>query len=94
MLDARVRPTPRGHDGRLLQRHGHANGFHPDTQSISTYCFTGNGGQWWSFDDTWSIQQKTGWLKSKGPLGAMVWEMSGDTAGGTLMTALHSGLSS
>jgi len=44
--------------------------------------------------DTWSIQQKTSWLKSKGLLGAMVWEMSGDTASGTLMTALHSGLSS
>ena len=67
--------------------------FH-DLQSISTYCFTGNGGQWWSFDDTWSIQQKTSWLKSKGLLGAMVWEMSGDTASGTLMTALHNGLSS
>jgi hypothetical protein len=27
-----------------------------DTQSISTNCYTGNGGQWWSFDDTWSIR--------------------------------------
>lgn len=65
---------------------------HHDTQSISTYCFTGNGGQWWSFDDTWSIGQKTTWLKSKGLLGAMVWEMSGDTSNGTLMTTLHNGL--
>ncbi|HEX6681193.1 MAG TPA: glycosyl hydrolase family 18 protein [Candidatus Limnocylindrales bacterium] len=67
--------------------------FH-DTQSGSTYCFTGNGGQWWSYDDPWSIQQKTSWLRSKGLLGAMVWEMSGDTATGTLMTTLHNGLSS
>jgi chitinase len=65
--------------------------FH-DIQSISTYCFTGNGGQWWTFDDTWSIGQKTAWLKSKGLLGAMVWEMSGDTTNGTLMTTLHNGL--
>lgn len=63
-----------------------------DTQSVSTYCFTGNGGQWWTFDDAWSIQQKTTWLKSKGLLGAMVWEMSGDTSTGTLMTTLHNGL--
>ncbi|MDI1461561.1 glycosyl hydrolase family 18 protein [Catellatospora sp. KI3] len=63
-----------------------------DTQSVSTYCYTGAGGQWWSFDDTWSIGQKTAWLKQKGLLGGMIWEMSGDTAAGTLMTALHSGL--
>ncbi len=65
---------------------------HHDTQSVSTYCFTGNGGQWWSFDDAWAIQQKTTWLKGKGLLGAMIWEMSGDTANGTLMTTLHNGL--
>ncbi|GHJ44111.1 chitinase [Catellatospora sp. TT07R-123] len=63
-----------------------------DTQSVSTYCYTGAGGQWWSFDDTWSIGQKTAWLKQKGLLGGMIWEMSGDTAAGTLMTALNSGL--
>jgi chitinase len=66
--------------------------FH-DTQAISTYCFTGNGGHWWTFDDTWSIQQKASWLRSTGLLGAMVWEMSGDTGNGTLMTTLHNGLS-
>jgi chitinase len=30
--------------------------------------------------------------KAKGLLGGMIWEMSGDTASGTLMSALHSGL--
>ena len=63
-----------------------------DTQSVSSYCYTGPGGQWWSFDDAWSIGQKTAWLKQKGLLGGMIWEMSGDTAGGTLMSAVHSGL--
>ncbi|MBB5873408.1 chitinase [Allocatelliglobosispora scoriae] len=63
-----------------------------DTQSVSTYCYTGAGGQWWSFDDAWSIGQKTTWLKSKGLLGGMIWEMSGDTSSGTLMTAVNSGL--
>ncbi len=61
-----------------------------DTQSVATYCYTGNGGQWWSFDDTWSIARKTAWLRSKGLLGAMIWEMSGDP--GTLTTALDAGL--
>lgn len=65
---------------------------HHDTQSVSSYCYTGPGGQWWTFDDAWSIGQKTAWLKQKGLLGGMIWEMSGDTAGGTLMNALHTGL--
>ncbi|WP_250574937.1 glycosyl hydrolase family 18 protein [Nonomuraea sediminis] len=61
-----------------------------DEQSIATYCFTGNGGQWWSFDDPWSIGKKTAYIKAKGLLGAMIWEMSGDP--GVLTTALDSGL--
>ncbi len=63
-----------------------------DEQSVSTYGYTGAGGQWWSFDDTWSIGKKTDWVKFKGLLGAMVWEMSGDTPTGTLMKAIDSGL--
>ncbi|OKI21845.1 glycosyl hydrolase family 18 protein [Streptomyces sp. CB03911] len=63
-----------------------------DTQSVSTYGYTGAGGQWWSFDDPWSIGQKTAYLKSKGLLGSMIWEMSGDTPTGTLITALDNGL--
>ncbi|WP_155371576.1 glycosyl hydrolase family 18 protein [Catellatospora vulcania] len=63
-----------------------------DVQSVSSYCYTGAGGQWWSFDDAWSIGQKTAWIKQKNLLGGMIWEMSGDTATGTLMTALHAGL--
>ncbi|SHG95556.1 glycosyl hydrolase family 18 protein [Streptoalloteichus hindustanus] len=61
-----------------------------DEQAVATFCYTGNGGQWWSFDDAWSIQRKSAWLRSKGLLGAMIWEMSGDT--GTLMTALDNAL--
>jgi chitinase len=61
-----------------------------DEAAVATYCHTGNGGQWWTFDDVWSIQRKTAWIKSQGLLGAMVWEMSGDT--GTLMSATDAGL--
>ncbi|GLZ75477.1 chitinase [Actinorhabdospora filicis] len=61
-----------------------------DEQSLSTYCYTGNNGQWWTFDDPWLITKKMAWLKSKGLLGVMIWEMSGDN--GTLMTAIDNGL--
>jgi len=61
-----------------------------DEQAVGTYCYTGNNGQWWTFDDAWSIGKKTAWLKGKGLLGTMSWEMSGDN--GTLMTAVDNGL--
>ncbi|MFJ2868343.1 glycosyl hydrolase family 18 protein [Kitasatospora sp. NPDC087314] len=63
-----------------------------DPKSIATYGYTGAGGQWWTFDDTWSIAQKTAYLKSKNLLGGMIWEISGDTPSGTLINALDSGL--
>ncbi|MFI2210533.1 glycosyl hydrolase family 18 protein [Streptomyces sp. NPDC020141] len=65
---------------------------HHDEQSVSTYGYTGENGQWWSFDDAWSIGKKSAWIKSKGLLGAMIWELSGDTPNGALMNALHTGL--
>lgn len=61
--------------------------FH-DEVAVATSCYTGN--QWWTFDDAWSIQRKTAWLKSKNLLGAMFWEMSGDR--GPLMAAVDAGL--
>jgi chitinase len=66
--------------------------FH-NTQCVATFGYTGAGGQWWTFDDTWSIGQKTAYIKTKGLGGAMVWEMSGDTTSGTLMNAISTGLS-
>ncbi|RZU48669.1 chitinase (glycosyl hydrolase family 18) [Krasilnikovia cinnamomea] len=65
---------------------------HHDAQSVSTYCYTGPGGQWWTYDDAWSLARKTAWTRERGLLGAMIWEMSGDTASGELMTALDGGL--
>ncbi|WP_434219687.1 glycosyl hydrolase family 18 protein [Amycolatopsis nalaikhensis] len=63
---------------------------HHDTAAVATSCYTGNGGQWWTFDDAWSIGLKTTWLKSRGLLGVMAWEMSGDT--GALLNAVTAGL--
>ncbi|WP_283133510.1 glycoside hydrolase family 18 chitinase [Rhizohabitans arisaemae] len=73
----------------LFQRVPGCTVYH-DVQSVSSYCFTGNNGQWWTFDDAWSIQRKAEWAKSKNLLGLMVWEMSGDD--GELMTAIDTGL--
>ena len=64
-----------------------------DAQSVATYCFTGNGGQWWTFDDTWSIGAEDRLAQAARACSArMIWEMSGDTPGGALLGALHSGL--
>ena len=61
---------------------------HHDTAAVATYCYTGS--QWWTFDDPWSIARKTAWVRERGLLGVMAWEMSGDT--GALMTAVDTGL--
>jgi chitinase len=61
--------------------------FH-DTQSVATFCYDGN--QWATYDDATTIAPKMTYVKNKGLLGAMIWEMSGDN--GDLMTAINSNL--
>ena len=61
-----------------------------DEAAIAAFGYTGDNGQWWTFDDPWSIGQKMAIVKQKNLLGAMIWEMSGDN--GTLMTAIDTGL--
>jgi chitinase len=73
--------------GNLVASVPNCTVFH-DEAAVATSCYTGN--QWWTFDDTWSIGKKTAWIKSKGLLGAMAWEMSGDP--GLLMNAVDTGL--
>ncbi len=63
---------------------------HHDEQALATYGYTGQNGQWWTFDDAWSIGRKMTIVKEENLLGAMIWEMSGDN--GPLMTALDNGL--
>jgi chitinase len=63
---------------------------HHNEATVATFCYQGANGQWWSFDDPWSIGKKTDYIKSNTMGGAMIWEMSGDT--GPLMTALDDGL--
>jgi chitinase len=61
-----------------------------DEVAVATYCHTGAGGQWWTFDDVWSIDPENRVAARQGLLGAMFWEMSGDT--GTLINAVDAGL--
>ncbi|KJK55748.1 glycosyl hydrolase family 18 protein [Saccharothrix sp. ST-888] len=83
-------PGTRGY-GNLLTSVPGLTVYH-NQQSVATYGYTGAGGQWWTFDDPWSIGQKTAYPRSKGLLGGMIWEMSGDAPNGTLITALDNGL--
>ncbi|WP_229891113.1 glycoside hydrolase family 18 chitinase [Streptomyces mashuensis] len=78
----------RGYDNLLASVPG-LTVYH-DEQAVATYGYTGDGGQWWTFDDAWSIGKKTAWLRGKGLGGVMIWEMSGDS--GTLMKAVDDGL--
>jgi chitinase len=57
---------------------------------VATFGYTGANGQWWTFDDTWSLGQKTAYVRARNLLGVMIWEMSGDD--GTLMSAVDLGL--
>jgi chitinase len=64
-----------------------ANIFH-DMQAVATFCYNGN--EWATYDDASTIAPKMTYIKNKGLLGAMIWEMSGDS--GELMSAIHSNL--
>jgi chitinase len=57
----------------------------------TAYAFCGN--QWWSYDTPGTIGGKMSYTKTQGLGGAFFWELSGDTTGGELITAMNTGLS-
>jgi chitinase len=59
-----------------------------DSSSAAMWFY--DGSTFWSYDDERVIALKTGYVRSKGLGGAMVWELDGDD--GTLTAALASGL--
>jgi chitinase len=63
---------------------------HPETRAF--WVFSPTDGIFWNYDDPTAIREKTAYIRSKGLGGAMFWELSGDDAGGTLITALSDGL--
>ena len=63
---------------------------HPETRAL--WVFSASDGIFWNYDDPTAIGEKTTYIKSKGLGGAMFWELSGDDASGTLITAVSNGL--
>jgi chitinase len=60
------------------------------TVAGTAYCF--RNGQWWSYDTPGTISGKMSYAKSQGLGGSFFWELSGDTSGGQLISAMRSGL--
>ncbi|MEC3981413.1 glycosyl hydrolase family 18 protein [Amycolatopsis sp. H20-H5] len=65
----------------------------PATGTIAGTAYAKCGNNWWSYDTPATIQGKTNYVKSQGLGGAFFWELTGDTANGELISALHGGLS-
>ncbi|MFG2043642.1 glycosyl hydrolase family 18 protein [Dactylosporangium sp. NPDC048998] len=73
-------------DYKVLKNSCPSNG----TVAGTAYAYCGNN--WWSYDTPSTIGGKMSYAKQQGLAGAFFWEMSGDTTGGELITAMRSGL--
>jgi chitinase len=60
----------------------------PSTGTIAGTAYAKCGSNWWSYDTPATIGGKISYAKTQGLGGAMVWDLSGDTANGELMTAV------
>ncbi|MEV6479414.1 glycoside hydrolase family 18 chitinase [Streptomyces sp. NPDC051576] len=65
----------------------------PVTGTIAGTAYAHCGSNWWSYDTPSTIAGKMSWAKAQGLGGAFVWEFSGDTSNGELISAVSSGLS-
>ncbi|AQT74449.1 chitinase [Streptomyces sp. fd1-xmd] len=64
----------------------------PATGTVAGTAYAKCGSNWWSYDTPATIAGKMTWAKQQGLRGAFYWEFSGDTAGGELANAVHTGL--
>ncbi|MEV0198160.1 glycosyl hydrolase family 18 protein [Nonomuraea sp. NPDC050691] len=64
----------------------------PATGTVAGTAYASCGGQWWSYDTPATIGGKMGYSKDQSLGGAFFWELSGDTTGGELITAMRDGL--
>ncbi|MFC9970210.1 glycosyl hydrolase family 18 protein [Spirillospora sp. NPDC127200] len=64
----------------------------PATGTVAGTAYAKCGDQWWSYDTPATLGGKTGYVKQQGLGGSFFWELSGDTTGGELITALRNGL--
>jgi len=79
-------------DYHVLKTLGAAYQPHRHPEARAFWVHSPIDGIFWSYDDPTSIAEKTAYIKSKGLGGAMLWELSGDDATGTLMAAVSDGL--
>ncbi|MFB9247083.1 glycosyl hydrolase family 18 protein [Sphaerisporangium melleum] len=64
----------------------------PATGTVAGTAYAYCGNQWWSYDTPSTISGKMSYAKNQGLAGSFFWELSGDTTGGELITAMRSGL--
>ncbi len=64
----------------------------PATGTVGGTAYAHCGNQWWSYDTPSTIAGKMSWTRGQALGGAFFWELSGDTTGGTLITAMKNGL--
>ncbi|MBV1855446.1 carbohydrate binding domain-containing protein [Catellatospora sp. NEAU-YM18] len=64
----------------------------PTTGTIAGTAYAKCGSNWWSYDTPSTIGGKMSYANSQGLGGSFFWELSGDTTGGELITAMRNGL--
>jgi len=61
----------------------------PSNGTVAGTAYAFCGGQWWSYDTPSTIAGKMSYTRSQGLGGAFFWELSGDTPGGELVSAMR-----
>jgi chitinase len=64
----------------------------PVTGYVAGTAYAHCGSQWWSYDDPKTIKGKMAYVQQHNLGGAFLWEFSGDTANGELISAMSGGL--
>nr|BAC66179.1 chitinase precursor [Kitasatospora aureofaciens] len=64
----------------------------PATGTVAGTAYAHCGSNWWIYDTPDTIKSKMDWANEQGLGGAFVWDFSGDTANGELVSAINSGL--
>jgi chitinase len=64
----------------------------PPTGTAGGTSYASCGDQWWSYDTPETIKTKMAYARGKSLGGAFAWELSGDTTGADLLSAMVAGL--
>jgi chitinase len=64
----------------------------PSTGTVAGTAYAHCGSNWWSYDTPSTIAGKMSYVNTQALGGAFFWELTGDTTGGELITAMKNGL--